>query len=118
MNTTTSPVTGALPAAALTSGVTDLLRLAASDGLPAPHYISVSVGPRYGGIAGDAGFQFPPEPPSAKIVTRWAARFGGETQTTYQDGRHGREMWVTSGFEWNGIKVIAYAHIPVADETT
>lgn len=118
MSTIASPATTALPAAAVTSGVTDLLRLAAGDGLADPHYITVSVGPRYGGTVGAAGFQFPPELPSAAAVARWAARFGGETETSYSDGREGREMWVTAGFGWNGIEVLAYACIPVADEPT
>ncbi len=94
-----------LPIGVLAVGVVDLLQQAAD--LPRPIYIAIF---RTQSIS----IQFAKEQASAQAVTRWAARFGSIMTSQPGQGQDGTETWYRTDFDYHGIAVIAYAHIPAA----
>lgn len=95
-----------LPIGVLAVGTADLLKQAAD--LPQPvcifiyHHQSVSM-------------QFAKEQASAQAVNRWAARFGSVVTSQPGTGTGGvAETWYRTDFDYYGIAVNAYAHIPAA----
>lgn len=98
-----------LPIGVVAVGVAELLQQAAD--LPQPGCIfiydhqSVSV-------------QFAKEQASIQAVTRWATRFGSLVTSEPGTGTGGvAETWYRTDFDYCGIAVAAYAHIP-ADPAT
>jgi hypothetical protein len=95
-----------LPIGALAAGAAELLQQAAD--LPQPACIFI-----YGHQA--VSLQFAKEQASAQAVTRWAHRFGSlVTSQPGQDTDGGPETWHRTDFDYHGIAVTAYAHIPAA----
>jgi hypothetical protein len=95
-----------IPIGALAVGLCDLFQRAAD--LPAPSSVTL-----YGGGIDCMTLQFVPEPASDKAIALWARRFGGEvTRKVHTDDR-GRERWVKARFDWRGVDVDAFAHIPL-----
>jgi hypothetical protein len=94
-----------LPIGVLVVGTADLLQQAAD--LPQPHYITISSTQR-------VDFQFAPEQASVRAITRWALRFGSVITSQPHPGRNGPETWHRADFDYFGIAVTAYAHIPAA----
>jgi hypothetical protein len=112
---TTNPIGGPalpeippIPIGALAVGLCDLFQRAGD--LPAPSSVSI-----YGGIE-CMSLQFEPKPASAKAIASWARRFGSvvdistKTRGTVSGGR---ERWVKTRFDWYGVAVDAFAHIPL-----
>ena len=63
--------------------------------------------------------QFAPEQASIRAITRWALRFGSVmTSQPGQDKDGGPETWYRTDFDYYGIAVKAYAHIPAAPAAT
>jgi hypothetical protein len=56
--------------------------------------------------------QFAPEQASVRAITRWALRFGSVVSS--EPGKDGTETWCRTEFDYFGIAVSAYAHIPAA----
>jgi hypothetical protein len=98
-----------LPIGVLAVGVAELLQHAAD--MPQPHYITIS-----GTQCVD--FQFAPEQASMRAITRWALRFGTLMITQPHQGQTGPETWCRTQFDYYGITVTAYAHIPAAPAST
>jgi hypothetical protein len=96
-----------LPISALAGALCDLLSL--SEGLPQPCYITIH-------DTEALGLQFPQATASAEAITAWAARFGTVATVTYKDTERGPQFWVDADFDWHGISVQLYAHIPVPTE--
>ena len=94
-----------LPIGVLTVGAAELLQQAAD--LPQPHYITIS-------STQSVDFQFAPEQASIRAITRWALRFGSIITSAPHPGRNGPETWHRADFDYAGIAVTAYAHIPAA----
>ena len=112
---TTTPTSGPalpelppIPIGALAVGLCDLFQRAGS--LPAPSSLAV-----YGGTEA-ISLQFDPKPASAKAIASWARRFGGVVDiSTHTRGTlsGGPERWVNTSFDWYGVRVDAFAHIPL-----
>jgi len=94
-----------LPIGVLVVGTADLLQQAAD--LPQPRFIFI-----YDGQA--VSLQFAPEQASLRAVTRWALRFGSVVISQPGEGADGPETWYRTDFDYYGIAVTAYAHIPAA----
>ena len=94
-----------LPIGVLAVGTADLLQQAAD--LPQPHYITISSTQR-------VDFQFAPEQASVRAITRWALRFGSVITSQPHQGQDGPQTWHRADFDYFGIAVTAYAHIPAA----
>jgi hypothetical protein len=92
-----------LPIGVLAVGTADLLQQAAD--LPQPHYITIS-------STQAVDFQFAPEQASVRAITRWALRFGSVVTSDPHQGKNGPETWCRTDFDYFGIAVTAYAHIP------
>jgi hypothetical protein len=75
--------------------------------LPQPHYITIS-------STQSVDFQFAPEQASVRAITRWALRCGSIITSQPHPGRNGPETWHRADFDYAGIAVTAYAHIPAA----
>ena len=56
--------------------------------------------------------QFTKEQASMRAVTRWALRFGSVVTSDPHQGEDGPETWHRTDFDYFGIAVTAYAHIP------
>jgi hypothetical protein len=94
-----------LPVGVLAVGTADLLQQAAD--LPQPRCIFI-----YDGQA--ISLQFAPEQASVRAITRWALRFGSVvTSEPHQDTDGGPGTWHRD-FDYYGITVKAYAHVPAA----
>jgi hypothetical protein len=98
-----------LPIGALAVGLVNLLQEAAD--LPAPTYISVS-------DTQHIGLQFAPAKASLRAITRWALRFGSVMTSKPQQGTTGTETWCRTHFDYYGVAVDAYAHIPAKTAST
>ena len=101
---TAPPELPPLPIGHLAAGTAELLQQAAD--LPQPACIFI-----YGHQA--VSMQFAREQASVQAVNRWAHRFG--SVTTSQPGHDndgGPETWHRTDFDYYGIAVTAYAHIP------
>ena len=96
-----------LPISALAGARCDLLSL--TEGLPQPCYITMD-------DHESIGLQFPMVMASAEAIIAWAARFGSVATVTYKDTERGPQYWVDCDFDWHGIAVQLYAHIPVPTE--
>ena len=92
-----------LPVGVLVVGTAELLQQAAD--LPQPHYISISA-------TQSVGLQFAPEQASVRAITRWALRFGSVMTSEPHQGENGPETWCCTQFDYCGIAVTAYAHVP------
>ncbi len=92
-----------LPIGALVVGTAELLQQAAS--LPAPVYVTVHE-------TQHISLLFAPARASVRAITRWAARFGSVVTSQPGKGEDGTETWYRTDFEYYGIAVSAYAHIP------
>jgi len=98
-----------LPIGVLVVGTAELLQQAAD--LPQPRFIFI-----YDGQA--VSLQFAPEQASVRAVTRWALRFGSVMTSQPGTGTDGPETWYRTDFDYYGIAVTAYAHIPAAPAST
>jgi hypothetical protein len=114
---TYNPADGAVPPelppmtiATMAVGLVDLLSEA--ENLPQPRYISIH------GSSQSCDLQFGPEQPSLKAITRWAMRFGGVVISKPHQGKDGPETWYRTDFDYYGIAVSAYAHIPATKAST
>jgi hypothetical protein len=94
-----------LPIGALVVGAQNLLQEAAD--LPEPCMVIVY-------DTQHISVQFEPEQASLRAVTRWALRFGGVVISTPHQGKDGPETWCSTEFDYYGVAVKAYAHIPAA----
>ncbi len=92
-----------LPIGALAVGTAELLQQAA--GLPQPIFITIC-------DTQSVSVQFAPEQASAQAVTRWAHRFGSLVTSKPGMGEDGTETWYRTDFDYYGIAVSAYTHIP------
>ena len=92
-----------LPIGALAAGTAELLQQAAD--LPQPACIFI-----YGHQA--VSMQFAKEQASMRAITRWALRFGSVLTSQPGEGKDGPETWHRTEFDYYGIAVRAYAHIP------
>jgi hypothetical protein len=98
-----------LPMAALVIAAWNLLDQAAD--LPQPQMIDIY-------DTQHISFQFPPEQPSLDAVARWARRFGGALTSGPQQTERGPQTWCRLAFDYYGVRVDAYAHIPAEPATT
>lgn len=80
--------------------------------LPQPRYISISDSSQ------SFSLQFAPVTASLKTLTRWALRFGAVLTSQPHQGEHGPETWCRVKFDYNGVAIDAYAHIPAGTATT
>jgi hypothetical protein len=98
-----------LPIGALAVGAAELLQQAAD--LPAPVYVTVHE-------SQSIGVLFAPERASVRAITRWALRFGSIMTSQPGQGDDGTETWHRTDFDYYGIAVTAFAHIPARPATT
>lgn len=98
-----------LPIGVLAVGTAELLQQAAD--LPQPVTVFV-----YDHQC--VSMQFAPEQASIQAVTRWAHRFGGIVTSEPGQGKTGTETWCRTDFDYYGIAVSAYAHVPAAPAST
>jgi hypothetical protein len=56
--------------------------------------------------------QFPPEPLSMAAITRWANRFGAVLRSEPHQTDKGPQIWCRAQFDYYGVAVNAFAHIP------
>jgi len=99
-----------LPIGVLVVRTAELLQQAAD--LPQPRYISISA-------TQSVGLQFAPEQASVRAVTRWALRFGSVmTSQPGQGTDGGPQTWHRTDFDYYGIAVRAYAHVPAGPAST
>ena len=99
-----------LPIGILVTGTADLLHQAAD--LPQPRYITVFEEGQ------DVGLQFAPDRASLRAITRWTLRFGGVVISQPHQGTTGPETWCSTEFDYYGISVRAYTHIPAETAST
>ena len=62
--------------------------------------------------------QFAAEQASVRAVTRWASRFGSVMTSQPGEGHDDPESWHRTTFDYYGIAVTAYAHIPAEPAST
>ena len=98
-----------LPIGVLAVGVAELLQQAAD--LPQPIYITIC-------DTQSADLLFDWGQASIRALTRWASRFGSVMTIQPGMGKDGTETWYRTDFEYYGIAVSAYAHIPAAPAAT
>jgi hypothetical protein len=98
-----------LPMAALAIAVWNLLDQAGD--LPQPQMIDLY-------DTQHISFQFAPELTSLNTVARWARRFGGEFTSGPHQSERGPQTWCRTAFDYHGVTVDAYAHIPAEPATT
>ena len=53
-----------------------------------------------------------------RAITRWALRFGSVVTSEPHQGKDGPETWYRTEFDYFGIAVTAYAHIPAGPAST
>ena len=92
-----------LPIGVLAVGTADLLQQAAD--LPQPGCIFI-----YDHQC--VSLQFAKEQASVRAITRWALRFGSVVTSEPHQGKDGPETWYRTDFDYFGIAVTAYAHVP------
>ena len=98
-----------LPIGVLAVGTAELLQQAAD--LPQPVCVFI-----YDSQA--VSVQFTKEQASVRAITRWALRFGSVVTSEPHQGKDGPETWYRTDFDYFGIAVTAYAHIPAATAST
>ena len=96
--------------ATLAVGLVDVLSDA--DHLPQPCYITIHDSSQ------SVDLQFAPGKASLKALTRWALRFGAVLTSEPHEGKHGPETWCYAKFDYYGVAVTAYAHIPAEPAAT
>ena len=89
--------------AILAVGTADLLQQAAD--LPQPRSIFIY-------DHQTISMQFATEQASVRAITRWALRFGSVVTSEPHQGKDGPETWHRTDFDYFGIAVTAYAHVP------
>lgn len=94
-----------LPIGALVVGAQNLMQEAAD--LPQPQLICIS-------DTQHISVQFDGNPSSLRAITKWALRFGGIVTSQPHQGNRGPETWCRTEFDYYGVAVDAYAHIPAA----
>jgi hypothetical protein len=62
--------------------------------------------------------QFAPQISSLRAVLRWASRFGGTRSGSRRNTEKGPQIWCKTSFDYHGVAVEAYAHIPAGPATT
>ena len=62
--------------------------------------------------------QFAKEQAGVRAITRWALRFGSVVTSEPHQGKDGPETWHRTEFDYFGIAVTAYAHIPAEPADT
>ena len=92
-----------LPIGVLVVGTAELLQQASD--LPQPRYITIS-------STQSVDLQFAPELASMRSITRWALRFGSVMTSEPHWDENGPETWCRTKFDYFGIGIYAYAHIP------
>jgi len=97
-----------LPIGCLVVGTFNLLEEAID--LPQPQDIHVS-------DLQSISLQFAGEQPSLRAITRWAQRFGGVITSELHDTERGPQTWCRLEFDYYGVAVKAYAHIPATPAT-
>jgi hypothetical protein len=98
-----------LPIGALVVGAAELLQQAC--GLPQPVYVTVHE-------TQSVALLFAPARASVRAITRWALRFGSVVTSQPGKGTDSTETWYRTDFDYYGIAVTAYAHIPAAPADT
>jgi hypothetical protein len=109
MDGTALPELPPLPIGVLAVGTAELLQQAAD--LPQPHWVSIS-------DTQSVALQFAPEQASLRAITRWALRFGSVMTSEPHQDEDGPETWCRTEFDYFGIGVNAYAHIPAQEAST
>jgi hypothetical protein len=111
------PASGAVPPepppmtiANLAVGVVDMMSDA--DHLPQPCLISIHDGSQ------SVDLLFASVKASVRALTRWALRFGAVLISEPHQGEHGQETWYRVRFDYYGIAVNAFAHIPAEPAAT
>jgi len=99
-----------LPIGVLVVGTAELLQQAAD--LPQPRHIFIY---QHGQAV---SMQFAPEQASIRAITRWALRFGSVLTSQPGDRNDRPGTWYQADFDYYGIAVSAYAHIPAAPAAT
>jgi hypothetical protein len=94
--------------AVLAVGTAELLQQAAD--LPQPRHIFIYQSGQ------SVSMQFAQEQASVRAITRWALRFGSVVSS--EPGKDGTETWCRTDFDYFGIAVTAYAHIPAEPAST
>ena len=114
---TYDPGSGAVPPelppmsiATLAVGLVDVLSDA--DDLPHPCYITIHDSSQ------SFDLQFAPVKASLKALTRWALRFGAVLTSEPHQGEHGPETRCHVKFDYYGVAITAYAHIPAKTAAT
>ena len=79
--------------------------------LPAPVYVTVHE-------TQSIDLLFAPARASVRAITRWALRFGGVVTSHPHQGNSGPETWCRTDFDYYGVAVTAYAHIPAGPAAT
>ena len=92
-----------LPMAGLVIAAWNLLDQAAD--LPQPCHINVS-------DLQSITLLFEPVSSSFRAITRWVLRFGGELISEPHQTEGGPQTWVRTEFDYYGVAVTAFAHIP------
>ena len=87
----------------LAAGAAELLQQAAD--LPQPWFIAIF-------DTQSISLQFAPEQASIRAVTRWALRFGSVMTSQPGEGHDDPESWHRTTFDYYGIAVTVYTHIP------
>ena len=108
-DTTVLPELPPLPIGVLAVGVAELLQQAAD--LPQPGSIFIY-------DHQTISMQFAPEQASIRAITRWALRFGSVLTSQPGDRNDRPGTWYQADFDYYGIAVSAYAHIPAAPAAT
>ena len=98
-----------LPIGVLAVGTAQLLQQAAD--LPQPVFVAIF-------DTQHVSIQFAPEQASVQAVTRWAHRFDSVMTSQPGKAKDGPETWYRTDFDYYGIAVKAYAHIPAAPAAT
>ena len=62
--------------------------------------------------------QFAKEQASVRAITRWALRFGSVVTSEPHQAKDGPETWCRTEFDYFGIAITAYAHIPAEPADT
>ena len=98
-----------LPISALVIATWNLLEEAS--GLPQPQYLTIS-------DTQHIDLQFAGKPSSLRAITRWALRFGGVLTSEPHEGKQGPQTWCRLEFDYYGVAIAAYAHVPAETATT
>ena len=106
---TAPPELPPLPIDALAVGTAELLQQAAD--LPQPRHIFI-----YHGQA--VSLQLAAEQASIRAVTRWAHRFGSVMTSQPGTEQDSPGTWYRTDFDYYGIAVTVYTHIPAEPAST